>query len=439
MLGNPHFWGITVLMIIITAIYYGDLIGLGEWTRFGQYFFVTETLRDLHRSLLLIPLLYSAIIFKIPGAITVSVIAFIVVLPRALFISPNPDPLLRSVGFMVLASLATILVAKERKQREEIGNLVKYPEEDPNPVLQVTRDGTIVYANEASWPILNTWGVQAGQPLPAQWRSLIADITNKNSPEEYEIECNDRTFSLTFTPIKNGQFFNLYGLDITERKRLSENMQFYISEITKAQEEERKRISRELHDDTAQTVARLGLDIDYLIGTGEQPYEELNRQLEELRSRTDDLLQGIRRFSHDLRPVILDETGLVGALDWLIDDLKARYECDVSLEVTGTPRRLSTDTELLLFRIAQEALQNISKHSQATGVLIKLDFGHDKVQLSISDNGRGFNLVEKLGDYVYLGKLGLIGMQERARLLNGDFGIQSEPGEGTVVRVSVNV
>ncbi|UCH43139.1 MAG: sensor histidine kinase [Dehalococcoidales bacterium] len=439
MLGNPHFWGITVLLVIITIIYYGDLFGLGEWTRFGQYFFVTETLRDLHRSLLLIPLLYSAIIFKIPGAITVSVIAFIIVLPRAIFISPNPDPLLRSVGFMVLASLATILVAKERKQREEIGNLVQYPEEDPNPVLQVTKDGTIVYANQASWPILNTWGVQVDQPLPDQWRSLTAEINNKDSPKEYEIECDDRTFSLTIAPIKNGRFLNLYGLDITERKRLNENMQFYISEITKAQEEERKRISRELHDDTAQTVARLGLDIDYLIGSGEQPYEELNRQLEELRNRTDDLLEGIRRFSHDLRPIVLDETGLVGALNWLIDDLKARYESDVSLEVTGNPRRLLTDAELVLFRIAQEALQNISKHSQATRVLINLDFGQDNVILSISDNGQGFNLVEKLGDYVYLGKLGLIGMQERAKLLNGNLEIQSEPGEGTSIRVAVNV
>jgi len=438
-LGNPHFWGITVLMILIAAIYYGDLIGLGDWTRFGQHFFVTETLRDLHRSLLLIPLLYSAIILKIPGAITVTVIAFIIVLPRAIFISPNPDPLLRSVGFMVLASLASILVAKERKQREEIGNLVQYPEEDPNPVLQITNDGTILYANQASWPILNTWGVRVGQPLPDQWRSLIADTISKHLPEEYEIQCDDRTFSLMFAPIKNGQFLNLYGLDITERKQLQENMQFYISEITKAQEEERKRISRELHDDTAQTVARLGLDIDYLIGTGEQPYEELNKHLEELRSRTDELLQGIRRFSHDLRPIVLDETGLVGALNWLIDDLKDRYECDVSMEILGTPRRLSTDAELVLFRIAQEALQNISKHSKATRVLIKLEFTRGKVQLTINDNGRGFNLVEKLGDYVYLGKLGLIGMQERARLLNGDLEIQSEPGEGTSIRVAVNV
>ena len=438
MLRSPHFWVIAVLMVLITAVYYGDYIGIGQWTGFGEYFSSTESLRDLHRTLLLIPLLYSAIIFKIPGAIIVSVIAFCIVLPRALFISPNPDPLLRAVSFMILASLATILVAKERKQREEIGDLVQYPEEDPHPVLQVTRDGTIVYANQASFPILNTWAVQVGQLLPDHWRKLIPGIIDTRLPEEHEVECEDRVFSITLTPIKNGHVLNLYGLDVTERKKLNENMQFYISEITKAQEEERKRISRELHDDTAQTVARLGLDIDYLIGTGEQPHEELNKQLEELRTRTDDLLQGIRRFSHDLRPIILDQTGLAGALQWLIDDLKARYESTVSLEVLGTPRRLSTDAELVLFRIAQEAVQNVSKHSQATQVVINLEFSRDRVQLSISDNGRGFNLVGKLGDYVYLGKLGLIGMQERARLLNGNLEIQSEPGKGTVVLVSVN-
>lgn len=249
----------------------------------------------------------------------------------------------------------------------------------------------------------------------------------------------DVLYNATVYRDKAGKVLGIFAAarDVTERKQ-AENMQFYISEITKAQEEERKRISQELHDDTAQSLARLGFDIDFLLRDKKYVSEEGVRHLEELRKRIDETLEGIRRFSQDLRPTILDELGLIEALQWLTDEIRNQQGINVSLELQGVSRRLSPEAELVLFRIAQEALNNVRKHSQATETVVRVEFTSEEVKLSISDNGQGFESLKEIGEFAHLGKLGLIGMQERAKLLNGTFEVQSMPGKGTTVAVSVS-
>jgi two-component system sensor histidine kinase DegS len=225
--------------------------------------------------------------------------------------------------------------------------------------------------------------------------------------------------------------------DVTEERQLRESMQYYITQITRAQEDERLRISRELHDETAQVLVSLSRGIDSLISAKPKLPKTSLERLEKLRGTTELALEGVRRFSQDLRPSVLDDLGLVPALEWLTGGMEKRHGVATEFSITGTQHRLTADKELVIFRIAQEALSNVRRHSQATTVDMSLDFADDALTLVISDNGRGFYLPERASDLVLYGKLGVVGMRERARLVGGTIVIQSDVGCGTTVTLRV--
>jgi len=225
------------------------------------------------------------------------------------------------------------------------------------------------------------------------------------------------------------------GIDITEQRLLNDQVQAYSGQITQAYEEERKRIARELHDDTIQVLANLGMEIDLLTASSHKLSEDqIHNGLEQIRSKTDDLLTGLRHITQALRPPMLDELGLIFALQWLSDETSAQSGIGIQVQVKGSERRFSPDRELLLFRIAQEALSNVRKHSEAAKAYVNLRFYSEKLVLSINDNGKGFKLPDKTkAGAFHAGGLGLIGMRERAKLLNGNLIISSEFGKGTTI------
>lgn len=145
------------------------------------------------------------------------------------------------------------------------------------------------------------------------------------------------------------------------------------------------------------------------------------------------MIKGVRRFSQDLRPSILDDLGLLPALEGLLTSVTERDGLQTRVQVLGERRRFSPEVELTLFRIAQEALNNVRKHAQATLAVITVEFTDSTVQLKIQDNGRGFSPPALTGDLTPSGRLGLMGMYERARLLGGTLEVQSELGVGTRV------
>jgi len=183
--------------------------------------------------------------------------------------------------------------------------------------------------------------------------------------------------------------------DITEERRLRQNMQYYITQITRVQEDERLRISRELHDDTAQVLISLSRDLDALMSDELKLPKAAIKRLQKLYETTDSVLEGIRRFSQDLRPSILDDLGLVPALEWLASDLEKEYGIKSEVSITGNQRRLQPESELAIFRIAQEILSNVKKHSQASTVEMTMDFGEDALTLIITDNGQGFYVPQR--------------------------------------------
>jgi two-component system sensor histidine kinase DegS len=224
-----------------------------------------------------------------------------------------------------------------------------------------------------------------------------------------------------------------------ENARLYENMRFYVRQITKAQEDERKRIARELHDDTAQALIDLSRRLDNLATSRERLSETVIGRLEEFQELIDSILRGVRRFSRDLRPSVLDDLGLLPALEWLTANLMGEDGIKTELRVYGDRRRLPPEAELALFRIVQEALNNVRKHSQALQVVMVVEFDEGRVRIMVEDDGQGFELPGRTGDLATTGKLGLIGMHERAHLLGGTLTVRSEPGKGTTVTVDVPV
>jgi two-component system sensor histidine kinase DegS len=148
-------------------------------------------------------------------------------------------------------------------------------------------------------------------------------------------------------------------------------------------------------------------------------------------------LQGVRRFGQDLRPPMLDDLGLLATLRWLVSEMKEQNGMETDLKVLGSERRLPPEAEFTLFRIVQEALRNIQKHAETSQAAVEVEFGEGKTRISVSDKGKGFKLSGSLVDLARAGKLGLAGMEERAHLIDGSLGIESEPGKGTTVVVEV--
>ncbi len=226
--------------------------------------------------------------------------------------------------------------------------------------------------------------------------------------------------------------------DITEEKQLQENMHFYVQLITEVQEEERKRIARELHDEMSPPLLLLIQRLDAIASSTKPRISQALRQnLEDLRSQAVVALGGLRRCAQDLRPSILDDLGLVAALEWIAEDMAKNQGIDTDVEVIGVEHTLPAETKLLLFRIAQEALNNIRRHAKASRAALKLQFGDNKVTMTVTDNGKGFELPERIEDLASAGRLGIMGMIERARLLRGALEIKSELGKGTRVVAKV--
>ena len=241
-------------------------------------------------------------------------------------------------------------------------------------------------------------------------------------------------------PIKDGQgnIIRYDGIltDITEHNQLKEDLEFYIRETTIAQEQERKRISRELHDETAQLIANLYNRINVIL-MNERLTKSTVERLEQLRSEVDVILEGVRRFSHNLRPGLLDQFGLIPSLALLSEEVIDQGILDCSLNIIGHEQRLLPEKEIILFRITQEALRNAVKHSKATKVVIDIAFYNGSVRLKVTDNGQGFEVPGILSSFARDGKLGLMGMQERVQLFNGRLSIRSGKGQGTVITADI--
>jgi len=230
--------------------------------------------------------------------------------------------------------------------------------------------------------------------------------------------------------------FQHISRDVTRERRLSENLHLYARQITRAEEEERKRIARELHDDSIQALIILSRRVDDL-ASAQPKRAKIAEELDEIRMEIDSILARIRLFTQDLRPPTLDYLGLVPALRELISQIREQTGIQIDFLVNNEQQQHFTpEDELLIYRVIQEALRNVWRHAFARKVIVSLHFDGKDAVVDVQDDGSGFEIGEELR-FVQAGKIGLAGMQERADLLGGNLSIQSCPGKGTKVTLKI--
>jgi PAS domain S-box-containing protein len=290
-------------------------------------------------------------------------------------------------------------------------------------VISFLSEESIKQSKEISMKLLH------GEPLAQPYEQKI---TTKQRTEAI-LKLTTSIISVNGEPVG----FQHIARDITLEKQMQENLHYYLEQVTRAQEEERKRIARELHDETIQEMVVLARQLDSLASIGKTQPKHTIPRLAELRQQLNDIMRGVRRLSQDLRPAALDRLGLLPALEWLASNASEYSGLEIVVTVIGSERRFSEEIELLLFRITQEALRNVWRHAEATQAEVIVEFEDGKTRIMINDNGKGFDLSVSKGNLTKLGKLGLTGMQERTRLLGGSFTIQSQQGKGTKVMVEV--
>jgi signal transduction histidine kinase len=226
--------------------------------------------------------------------------------------------------------------------------------------------------------------------------------------------------------------------DMVERiRRYQDSTRGYIDGITHSQEMERARLSRELHDETMQTLVAVDQRVQLAqraVDRGE--VQSAAAGLEQVRTLCLQALDELRRTVRALRPVYLDDLGLFPALHALVDDVRARG-LPAELVVRGVPRRLEADVEMAVFRIAQEALSNVLRHAQAQRVDVEVGLQENALTLSIQDDGQGFEPPENPQDYTEAGHYGIVGMRERVLLLNGRLEISAAAGGGTRITAQI--
>jgi signal transduction histidine kinase len=230
------------------------------------------------------------------------------------------------------------------------------------------------------------------------------------------------------------------SVDITERKRAEraleesrQELRILARRLINAEGEERRRISRELHDDLSQKLALLAFDTGSLLQAPPPSMEEMKEPLHGLQTRIVQLSQDVRQIAHRLHPAILEDLGLTAALSELCEEFSAREGIEVVFEQEAMLEALPADVASCLYRVAQEAFHNVSKHARANQVRVKVSGSPESIQLYIHDTGVGFDSESASSRNA----LGIVSMKERVRLVRGEFSIHSQPGQGTTVKIFV--
>jgi signal transduction histidine kinase len=227
---------------------------------------------------------------------------------------------------------------------------------------------------------------------------------------------------------------------VTERVRADEalrrsqtDLRELASGMDSVREQEKSRIAREIHDELGQALTALKLDVAWLAERLPAGQTAAAGKLNAMDAMIDATVAATRRISADLRPLVLDDLGLVSAAEWLVQEFTQRTGIPCELAVRSPDLELKDPQATAIFRILQESLTNVARHAQARRVEVDLARANGAVTLSVRDNGRGFNL----GDPRRPSSFGLMGLRERVSLLGGEVRIESQPGRGTVLHVQI--
>jgi len=287
---------------------------------------------------------------------------------------------------------------------------------------------------------------------PEEWGNVYIDTDKRVMEQGERLRYEEwrhtedgtlRWYDTIKTPIRNeqGEVIGTTGIsrDITDRKMAEQELLASRTQLRElsaylqvVREEERTRISRELHDELGQSLTAIRIGLSVIETQHGMQDDEWLKSVSGLKKIADSTVESVQRIAADLRPLILDELGLLPAMDWLLESFSERSAIAYELSLPSTPLAFSREASTAIFRILQESLTNVSRHSQATLVGVALKETKDFITLKITDNGKGIDSSVSRHD-----SLGLLGMRERAFMLGGKLKIQSRAGSGTSIEVRI--
>ena len=477
-LRDRPFWVTQALMAVTTALLYTSNAVIGDVIDGG--------LHDIPVMFLLVPVLYATFTYGFEGAVLTSLWTVVLVTPYSAIYSREQYEWLGDMGILIIISVTSLTLAirveREQLEREraeaalsrlallnEIGRALAPARSVPQLLHDFVRTlqsglrldtvaALSVVPGGAASPLV-IWG--EGAPLAAARQSLVdalAQAAQHDAPRQSSdgwlfapMTGSDRPLGavaarraagpltvgereVLVTAVRQaGVAIDNLRLELEHRGRLVS----YARQVTNAQEEEQRRIARELHDGVTQTLAGLCRGLDLLREEIHRSAGDPDATATTLRSVAEESLQDLRRLTRDLRPTILDDLGLVPGIEWLTSELAQRLGIEVRCVVRGETPDLSAEQELTVFRIAQETMRNTEKHARAAHIAVILTSQDDILRMRIKDDGCGFVVSSDTQDLASRGAYGLLGMEERATLNGGVLTVHSTPGRGTVVELVI--
>lgn len=448
--GEAAFWAVQVAVVSLATLHFSlDAIGRLESSALPT---------GSPIALLLIPILYSSLRHGLAGSATTALLTTVLWLPDLVLPSARGHPADDFINLLVVDAVAIFVgvhierglmhqrraEAAETRRREADSRYRDLFDTSFLPVIIVDRRGLIAEANPAARAVFAADPI--GQRIDVALAIPPDRLWEEDEPPMTSFESRDgvrHVYRLLPSHVRTrggegnegGDLRQLVFQDVTQEHQERTAVRSYAAQLLAAQEDERKRIAHEIHDDPLQRLIHLARRMDNPVA-GYAPYPA-STQILDTRGELLDVIARLRDIARGLRPPGLDQLGLVAAVRGLLADIEDDAHLRIEFEIDGSAVRLPPDVELGAFRIIQEAMRNVARHASASTVQVALRYGEDLLRIEMADDGSGFDV--RSGTRAGGPHLGLIGMRERANQLGRRLAVSSVRNVGTTIEAELPV